>query len=364
MTLTEARTPESEQTKTGLIDCDIHNSLPSEKTLETYLPAQWREFHREFGDRGGFGGHYYPLANQNAARTDSWPPSGLPPGADLSFLRRQLLDQWNVRYGILLPLLGVGRQVNLAYGAARAQAINDWQLAEWLEPEPRLRGTIVVPFEDADLSAAEIKRLGDHPGFVQVLFEGRTLQPLGQRKYWRIYEAACRHDLPIGIHFGAKGGWPISGVGPPSFYIEYHAGQATGFQDQVISLVCEGVFEEFPTLKIVLIEGGFGWLPPLMWRLDRAWSKLKGEVPRLTHAPSDYIRSHFWFTTQPVEEPAKPRDFRQLLDDLAMDDRMMFATDYPHWDFDAPDQAIPAWLPEATRRRILADNARALYHLG
>jgi predicted TIM-barrel fold metal-dependent hydrolase len=269
-----------------------------------------------------------------------------------------------MEHGICLPLLGAGRQLNLEYGAARCSAINDWQLAEWIEPEPRLRASIVAPYEDGDLAAAEIDRLGDHPSFVQVLIESRTLEPLGRRKYWRMYEAAVRHDLPVGIHFGALGGWPITGVGHPSFYIEYHAGQLTSFQDQVISLVCEGVFERFPTLKIVLIEGGWGWLPPLMWRLDRAWRKLKDEVPHLRRAPSEYIREHVWFTTQPMEEPARRGEFAQLIADLAMDDRMMFATDYPHWDFDSPEAALPADVPTDLRRKIMADNARALYHLG
>jgi predicted TIM-barrel fold metal-dependent hydrolase len=235
---------------------------------------------------------------------------------------------------------------------------------EWAQAEPRLRGSIVVAYEDPPSAVAEIDRLGENPTFVQVLVESRTLQPLGQRKYWPIYEAARRHGLPVAMHFGALGGWPIgSGIGAPSFYIEYHAGQLTSFQDQVISLVCEGVFERYPDLKVVLVEGGFAWLVPLMWRLDRAWKKLQSEVPHLRRLPSEYIRQSVWFTTQPVEEPPRPTDFRQLLADLAMDDRILFATDYPHWDFDSPDQAIPAWLPEPTRRAIYAENARKLYRL-
>src|SRR5207302_1103604 len=140
---------------------------------------------------------------------------------------------------------------------------------------------LVVPYEAPDLAAAEIERRGDHPGFVQVMLGIRTSEPLGRRKYWPMFEAAAAHNLPIGVHFGSQGGSPITGAGWPSMYLEDHAGMSTAFQAQVISLICEGVFEEFPSLKIVLIEGGFAWAPPLAWRLDAAWSKLRDEVPRL-----------------------------------------------------------------------------------
>jgi predicted TIM-barrel fold metal-dependent hydrolase len=180
-----------------------------------------------------------------------------------------------------------------------------------------------------------------------------------------MYEAAVRHDLPIGIHFGGAGGGPITGAGWPSFYIEDHAGMSTAFQAQVISLVCEGVFEQFPTLKVVLVEGGFAWLGPLAWRLDAAWRRLKDEVPHLKRPPSEYIAEHFWLTTQPMEEPHRPEHFVQLLEQFPpLQDRLMFATDYPHWDFDAPDTALPrVRLPDGVRQKIMADNARALYRL-
>jgi predicted TIM-barrel fold metal-dependent hydrolase len=100
-----------------------------------------------------------------------------------------------------------------------------------------------------------------------------------------------------------------------------------------------------------------------MWRLDRAWKKLHDEVPELKRLPSEYIREHFWITTQPMEEPTKPRQFHQLLEQLNMNDRLMFATDYPHWDFDAPNEAIPTKLEPALERAIMADNAKKLYRL-
>src|SRR5690606_22397312 len=114
----------------------------------------------------------------------------------------------------------------------------------------------------------------------------------------------------IGIHFGGTGGGPITGAGWPSYYIEDHGGMPQAFQAQVISLVYEGVFTAFPDLKFVLIEGGFAWLPPLMWRMDRLWQRMGEEIPDVQEPPSAIVRRHFWLTTQPMEEPPQRRFFR------------------------------------------------------
>ena len=136
------------------------------------------------------------------------------------------------------------------------------------------------------------------------------------------------------------------------------------FQSQVISLVYEGVFEMFPGLRIVLVEGGFAWLPPLMWRMDKHYKRLKGEVPHLKRLPSEYIRDHIWATTQPMEEPPNPKHLLQAIEHLGTEDKLMFATDYPHWDFDEPDRAFSVRLPGELKRKIFSENARALYQLG
>ena len=349
----------STREKVPVIDTDIHNNLPSSESLHPYLSERWRKHQEMIGGRG-HAGSAYPRAMPHAARHDALPPSGLAPGADLAFMQEQLLDAWDMEYGILNPLMG-GSGLNLEYAAATARAINDWQVEEWTKPEPRLRASIVVPFEDGELAAEEIDRRGEDPNFAQVLLIARTDEPLGRRKYWKMYEAATRHDLPIGIHFGGVGAGPITGAGSPSYYIEDHGGMPQAFQTQVISLVCEGVFERFPALKFVLIEGGFAWFPPLMWRLDQNWKKLKEEVPDLKKLPSEYMKEHFWLSSQPVEEPPKREYFDLLLEQLNARERLMFATDYPHWDFDSPDRAFPTNLAPDVRRRIMADNARELY---
>jgi len=366
----------SVKTRTAVVDCDIHNAPRNEEALLRYMPKRWREARaaggrldaavearREtLGDRSYLGAQY-PRATPRASRTDAWPPSGDPPASDLPFMREQLLDRYGIECGVLTPMLGAGEQLDLERGAALASAINDWQAAEWLEPEPRLRASINVAYEDGQLSADEIHRMAVDPRFVQVLMLIRTAEPLGRRKYWPIYEAAADHGLPVGIHFGGWSRGPNTGVGYGSYYIEDTVGMANAFADQLTSLVCEGVFDRFPGLKVVLIVGGIAWLAPLMWRLDRAWSLLRHEAPRLRRLPSEVIREHVWVTTQPIDEPSRPQDFMTLLQQMRMDDHILFATDYPHWDFDAPDRALPPSVPAALREAILRGNAHALYRL-
>src|SRR5207249_784032 len=141
-------------------------------------------------------------------------------------------------------------------------------------------------------------------------------------------------------------GHPITGAGWPSYYLEEHLGPAQAMQPNVVSMVLEGVFDAFPSLKLVSVENGFGWIPSLMWRLDTAWNLLKGEVPHLKRVPSEYIREHVYLTTQPVEEPPKREHLLQLLEQFGdMHTHILFASDYPHWDAESPDFAIPSYLP-------------------
>ena len=98
----------------------------------------------------------------------------------------------------------------------------------------------------------------------------------------------------------------MTNSGYPSFYIEEMTEHATSAQAMVTSMIMEGIFERLPELKVVLIECGFGWLPALGWRLDKQWKRLKDEVPHLKMAPSEYIKKHFWVTTQPMEETENP----------------------------------------------------------
>jgi predicted TIM-barrel fold metal-dependent hydrolase len=83
----------------------------------------------------------------------------------------------------------------------------------------------------------------------------------------------------------------------------------------------------------------------------------------MRRAPSEQLREHFWFSTQPIEEPEDPEHLAFAFAALGMEDRILFSTDYPHWDFDAPGQTLPRSLSREVKAKILAGNACRLYGL-
>jgi predicted TIM-barrel fold metal-dependent hydrolase len=359
--------PARQQAKAGIVDCDIHPTSNRLTALYPFLDVRWQRHLEQFGTalpQAFAAAMAYPRWGRDGGnRLDSHPPGGGLPGSDLAFMQAQHLDPNGVDYGVLQPLRPPAiNQRNLAFGTALASAVNDWQVHAWCEPEPRLKGTLLVPQEDPAAAVAEIERHAGSPHFVQVGLSPRGIEPLGRQRYWPIYEAAQAHDMPIGIHVGGFGGRPPSNVGWPSFYIEDHHLTSETMQALVVSFVMEGVFAAFPRLKLVLIEGGFVWAPSLCWRMDKNWKVLKAEVPHLTRAPSEYVRDHIWFTTQPIDEPADPSYLADMMEWLGWE-RILFSTDYPHWDYDDPKFAFKTRLGETERRMIFGDNARALYRL-
>jgi uncharacterized protein len=355
---------QANQSKLATADCDIHPQRNSDKALHPYLSQRWIEHMQTFGARprqAYQAGPAYPKGQPNASRRDAWPPEGGRPGGSLDFMRQQLLDQNNTVLGVLNATGDNGQSYqNREFGAAVCHAMNEWQLHDWLTPEPRLKGSIVVPYEDADAAVAEIERYASDPHFVQVLMLSRTSEPAGQKRYWKVYEAAAAAGLPVGVHAFGFGGYPVSGGGWPSYYIEDMVGHAQSSQSFLTSMVIEGVFERVPNMRLVLIEAGFAWLPSLAWRLDKLWRTLKVETPHLKRAPSEYIRQSVWLTTQPMEEPANRAHVVDAIDWIGWD-RLLFATDYPHWDYDDPTHVLPMQLPEQKKRDFFLNNAVSLY---
>ena len=341
---------------TGAIDCDFHPRAPSPRALGRYLDEHWRA---AVATRGidTWQSIAYP-ANAPLTMRPDWREGG----ADVDPVKaaQATLDRFGFAHAILNCLFPVQafRDENLA--AAFAHAVNDWLAAEWLAKDSRLRGSVVLPMQSAQRAVEEIERRADDPRFVQVLLLAFGEQPLGKSVYWPVYAAAERHGFTVGIHAGSSYHHPVTGSGWPSYYLEDYAAQSVGFHTQLGSLVCEGVFAKFPKLKVVLIESGVTWLPPYLWRLTKFWRGVRSEVPWVDRPPEEIVRKHVRLTTQPYDAPPGAAHIGRLMDQLQSDEMLLFATDFPHWQFDGAEM-LPAGLAPELRRRILIDNPLATY---
>lgn len=358
------RVASTASTRLAIADCDLHLGPRGIEDLFPYMPARWVRHIQTYGTlhRTAFadGAPAFPKSAPMAARRDAWPPDGSPPGTHLEFTREQHLDAFNVELGLINPPQPSQNFMLPDLANAVASAMNDWQIEHLVRPEPRLRASIVVNYEDSVAAAKEIERCAAIPGFGHVLLMSRTGEPLGSRRYHPLFDAAAAAGIPVGMHAFGFSGHPSTSSGWPSFYLEDMLAHAQAFQAHLASMVFEGVFERLPALKFVMIEGGFGWAPSLCWRLDKLWHRMRDETPHLSKAPSEYIRSQVWLTTQPMEEPADKQELADAIGWLGWD-RLLFASDYPHWDYDNPDFVLPIRVDEDQRRAFFRGNAQVVY---
>lgn len=351
------------QVAVKIVDVDVHPAPQSPEELRGYVPEPWRD--QEWSNEvfNAVGSPIYEAPNK-AQRRDAYSPAGGPPCSDPVFTEQQLFGDAQVDYAIHIPLT-VRPTANPEHEAAVCAATNAWLKDTWLtryNSHGRHYGTLRVASRDPHLAVREIEKWAGDGHFIQAMLNPYNDAPLGQARYHPIYETVTRLDMPIVLHVNRSPGMRLlTPVGFSSYFFEHHALYAMMYVAHLTSLIFEGTFEKFPKLRVALVEGGFSWLVPLAWRLDRYWEALGGEVPHVKRRPSDYIRDHVRLSTQPIEEPPERRDLERLWDFMDPAELLMFATDYPHWDFDAPSQLNR--FPEAARQRILRDNALDWYGL-
>jgi uncharacterized protein len=338
-----------------VIDCDLHNAVPKIDALFPYLSDYWREYCTQSAFRGPT-----DTAYPKGHRTTAKPGTGTPPGSSLELMQQQVLDPWNVEIGILNCTYAIESIHNPDTAANLATAVNDWQVAEWLDKDSRLRASIVIPVQQPEMAAREIERVAGDRRFVQVFMPARSSILYGNRHFHPIYEAAAKHDLGIVMHFGGSPGNPPTPSGWPSTYVEDYVGMGQVCESQIMNIIAEGVFDRFPTLNFTVAECGWAWVPAWMWRMDKEWKGLRREIPWVRDAPSEYMKRHMRWTLQPIDPP-DILQFLRIVEELGNQDLLLFSTDWPHGQWDTPDEAMPPDLPDTLRRKIAYENARAFY---
>jgi len=336
-----------------VIDADVHLRPPVDDLL-----ARLPERHRRRGlDAPG----------------GNWPGRGdSTPTVTPATLAGDHLDPLGVDDAVVVGCRAVLRaavQPDRRYAAALTRAYNDWLFEEALadaDVGSRLHGTVAVPANAPEAAAEEIRRVGDRPGAVGVVTGGATQVALGQERYWPIYRAAASLDLPVAIHAGAEGygvANPDTGAGYPGTAIERRSVAPSNFMGQLLSLVLEGPFVEFPDLRVVVVGAGHSWVPQLLWRIDKMWRGLTDDYPWIERPPSEYVRERVRFATAPIAERPDPERAAGTLEMLDAGRTLLFGSDYPYSVGDRPPGEGLGAIDPAVASAVFGDTAASLYGL-
>jgi predicted TIM-barrel fold metal-dependent hydrolase len=96
--------------------------------------------------------------------------------------------------------------------------------------------------------------------------------------------------------------------------------------------------------------------------MDKDWRPTRRETPWMKRLPSSYLRTHVRFCADPFESPDDLAVLGEWLEMTDARDLLLFASNYPHWDFFDPRHAFKD-VEEGLRRRVMGENASALYGL-
>jgi predicted TIM-barrel fold metal-dependent hydrolase len=184
-----------------------------------------------------------------------------------------------------------------------------------------------------------------------------------------IYDAAEENDLAVAFHGSAaptfRYDFPIQNQGLERFLEVHTLAHLWQSSLALTSLIVQGVPEKFPDLNFVFLEAGISWAPYMMWRLNKEYSIRRSEAPLLEKSPEAYLREQFYFASQPLGEPNDPTHMQQMIDIMGTDS-IMFASDYPHWDFDHPDELgthLRTTFTEAERTQVLNETPKEVFGL-
>jgi uncharacterized protein len=355
-----------EHNRVPIVDIDVHPMYHDVGDLTPYLSSNWRQRFETRGLRTYARARDRYNHPEYTQRADATPPGGGHAGSSREYTIENHLAPNGIDGAVLLPQQPYGVTVwgDSAAATAYVAATNDFFRDEWVGFDDRYCLAVTVAPHDAHAAAAEIRRHAGQPGVVgvQLLLLDRML---GDTWFDPIYEAACEADLPIVVHqSGSEGCYtysPTVAGGAPRSYGERHVVLTQVGAANVCDLVVGGAFERFPTLKVSFVEWGFSWLAPLAARLDHVWERDPDAAPEVKRRPSDYIREHMSFATQPLDEPDTAVEWSALFAADGLEKMLLFASDYPHYDTDDTTYILKARIPKDLRARISYQNAVAVF---
>jgi predicted TIM-barrel fold metal-dependent hydrolase len=245
---------------------------------------------------------------------------------------------------------------------ACVSAWNDFIIDEWAAAAPdRFIPMVMVPFWDVPAAVSEVRRTAAKGAKAITFSEAphRLGLPSFHSDHWDPFLAVAEEaHMPLCLHFGS-GGAPE--VAPDANFAVSIALFGMNSQSTTVDLLLSPVFHKFPRLRVALSEGGIGWIPYVLERLDYTWERHRWYTGVNTEVrPSDLFRDHIFGCF--IADNAGI-EFRHLIGV----DNLMFEGDYPHSDSNFPASrqklaGVLADVAEGEVRQIAEENARRMFN--
>ena len=278
-------------------------------------------------------------------------------------LSRKAMDCMGLDYQVFFPsaLLFLGMHPQREIEAELATAYNRWIVEHVLPHEPRMKAMLYLPFNTPDAAEATAKRFLGAPGVVGFLVTSTRYQPVHANEYMRLYAMLEEAGMPVGFH--AHHNWNNEYTRHLNRFLSMHAiSFVLSNMIHLTNWVINGLPVRFPKLKVLWIESGLAWLPFLMQRLDHEYLMRVSEAPLLKRLPSEYI-AEMYYTMQPMEA-TNLKLLEGTFEAIRADTQLLYASDWPHWDFDVPAKVFDLpFLDQRAKRNILGLNASRVFNL-
>lgn len=328
----------------GIVDSDFHLTEQMED-LGPYLSDRW---HYLLTGGGRFDGFYDPTPDSGvvpvhilSGRAQTHHPRAVRTSEDVY----EGMEMFGSERALVTPgdtMLDLGMVHHEKLATALARAYNEFYLTEIAQPE--FYGTVVVAGQRPTAAAAEIERhAGDSAVAAVSLPVGGLNPPLGHEWYTPLYEACEQYDLPLVMHSTASaplGSFPRQFEGLNRAMSNHVIAHPFQHVVNVTSLLTNGIPELYD-VPLVFQEAGLGWVPYLAHRLDAEYFPQREDAPLLERPPSEYMREEFYYTSQPIEGlQTAPEYVRTTVRQMGGTENLLWASDYPHHDFDYLDTIV------------------------
>ncbi len=279
-------------------------------------------------------------------------------------LGHRWMDAMSVDYSCLFPtlMLAIGLHPDPAMEVELCWAYNRW-LTEKALPEGggRFYSMLTLPFSDADAALRQIETFGARKYVTGFMITCVRSLAVHHNAHMKIYRALEERGLALSFHSAINPTEPVF-----KSLNRFASVHALGFPFYNIlhltNWVTNGLGERLPKLPVIWIEGGLAWIPFVMQRLDHEYMLRSSEYPLLKKKPSDYMRD-MYYASQPMEAE-NLRALACTFEMINAQTQLLYASDYPHWDFDLPSRIwdLP-FLSQEAKHNILGGTAARLFKL-